>query len=954
MKLESLVLKAKESNYDFIALTDETLYGSFELFKLAKREGIKAVLGLKITVVEPEKEHFLVYVKNDLGYANLLKLNLLKETNHQFSLEDLVKHQEGLIFVSGGYFSIIDQTIIYGNEEEAINYINKYMSMFNDFYVGLGTNHELQIKTLKRYLLQFQNEHNFKIVPIHQTNYLKKEDKDTFEVLLKIKGSGDELLDLDLSFNETSESYDLDEFINSINFNLVFPVFEMPEYLENENDEQFLINLANRGLKRRLQLNKLKDDGTYHKRLNYELDIIISKGFTNYFLIVYDFILYAKTNNVLVGPGRGSASGSLVSYCLGITEVDPIKHNLLFERFLNVERVKMPDIDIDFPDSKRSEIIDYVKNKYGTNHIASITTFDTFQTKSSIRDVSRALDIPLNRVTAIINAVERRKVDKSDEVVSNILKHANKLNGLIRHTGTHPAGLVLAKQNFAETIPLKLGAFDFYQIGFDAKVVESLGLNKIDFLGIRNLSIISEVLSDLKADNISININNILLDDKKTYELLTSGNTNGIFQLESRGMQKVLQKLKPSIFEDLVATLALFRPGPMANIDVYIERKNGRKFNYLDKTLEPILKSTYGIIIYQEQIMQIANQFAGYSLLEADSLRVGMGKKDLNILKSERVKFISGAMKLGHSEELALEIFELILKFADYGINRSHSVAYSLVAYQMAYLKTNYFDYFMMALLNAASGSIKETLEYLKEVSNNNIKIHIPNINKSTDNYLIKSGHLLMPLSIVKGINKESATLIIKERDNGLFESFEDFKERMKDSLSNNQLIKLINAGAFDAFGQTRQTLNINLNDSGGFARKFIKDYVLREVEEYDFNDLAKNELDALGFNVLYDFKSYVKNLNLDGFLTSEINHSKRVFNIIGLITKITSHITKNNQKMLFITLSDHIKEIDITVFSDRVDMLNDIKVGSKVLINVNYSKYNNKDSYTLNSIKLI
>lgn len=954
MKIAELIKAAKDFKYDFLALTDNSLYGSYELFKLAKAAGIKPILGLEVIVELPEKEIFLVYVKNQKGYQNLLKLNLLIEENTKLSLDDLVENQEGLIFVSGGYFSIIDQTIIYGNEDMVINYLEKYQNIFTDFYVGLGTNHLLQTKTLKPYLLNLQKQLNFKILPIHQTNYLDKSDKETYELLLKIKGSHSQLLELDLSFKETENSYQLLDFINSIDFDLKFPNYEMPKYLEDGNDVDFLRNLASRGLARRLKLNSIKDDGTYQERLNYELDVIISKGFTNYFLIVYDFILFAKQNDILVGPGRGSASGSLVSYVLGITEVDPIKYNLLFERFLNVERVKMPDIDIDFPDSKRSFVIDYVENKYGSDNIASITTFDTFQTKSSIRDVSRALDIPLNRVTAILNAVASKRVDESDDLVANVLKHANKLNGLIRHTGTHPAGIIISKQSLKSSIPLKNGAYNFKQIGYDASVLESLGFNKIDFLGIRNLTIISDVISYLNEDGIKINLNNLPLNDRKTYDLLSKSYTNGVFQLESAGMQKVLRKLQPSEFEDLVATLALFRPGPMANIDVYIDRKKGAKFNYLDQELEEILKPTYGIIIYQEQIMQIANKFAAYSMLEADNLRVGMGKKDLKVLEGERRKFISGANKLGHDSLLAEEIFELILKFADYGFNRSHSVAYGLVAYQMAYLKANHFDYFMRALLNSASGSVKQTLEYLQEIKHRKIKIHVPHINKSTNSYLIKEGHLLMPLTSIKSINNQTANLIITERNKGFFKTFEEVKQRLNGIISETQLVHLVNAGALDSLNKNHQTMLANASFDGGLAKQFIKDYVIRDLEEFDFTTLSKNEHEALGFNVLYDFTSMIESKNIEGYLVSKIEKTKKVFNVIGIISRLTEHYTKNNKKMIFMTLSDYNLEIDITVFSEQVELLKPFKINDQVVVNVSYSVFKDKDSYTLNKISPI
>lgn len=959
IKLEDMFIHAKEHQYDFLALTDDTLYGLHDFFNFANKYQIKPILGLTLEVVSPNYTKFLIYVKNEKGYKNLLKINMLKEQNHKFSLEELIHYQNGLIFVTAGFESIIDQTILFGNELEVNTFINRYLSLFDNFYVGIATNYEIQKKISTPYLLKLKEELNFKVLPIHQSNYLKEDDKFIYESLVKIANQN-KILDKDSTFKiltkdelEKINNYDLKEFVNSISFNLTYPTFSMPDYLE-ENQEDYLINLAKKGLSRRLEINNIKDKRKYHERLDYELEVIISKGFTNYFLIVFDFVRYAKQNNVLVGPGRGSAAGSLVSYSLGITEVDPIKYNLLFERFLNVERMSMPDIDIDFPDNKRDFVIEYVRNKYGDNHIASITTFDRFQTKSSIRDISRVLNIPPHRVSGIIAAVERNVVDKTDVLVNKLLTIAKNIEGMIRHTGTHPAGIILAKQDLTEFLPMNTGAFKFNQLAMDMNQLESIGLYKIDFLGIRNLSIISDIISDLKVRNVKIDLNNLPLDDKKTYQLLSSGNTTGIFQLESSGMRRVLEKLKPTNFEDVVATLALFRPGPMANIDVYIARKNGAKFNYLHEDLKEILEPTYGIIIYQEQIMQIAVKFAGLTYLEADNLRVGISKKDKTILEEEKLRFVKGAISKGYSEKLANEIYELILKFALYGFNRSHSVSYSLVAYQMAYLKANYFIFFMKSLLNYAIGNRDQTGEYIRELKQQNIDVLIPNINYSGNLYLIRDGKLLMPLTQIKGIGQKVYEAINLERKNGPFESYNDLKKRLSSIINEQQLISLINAGALDDFNYNRKTMNENLDLTQSHATKFIRDFVIRESKEYDLVTLRENELNALGLNVKYSFKEYVESLKIQNLvLVSEIKSIKNpTIDIAGIISSIKEHKTKAGDKMLFITLTDLVSKIDITIFPNSINLFRDYQVNDQVIIKVNQNLFRGKQTYSLINIK--
>lgn len=960
--LEQLIKTAKSYGYKFIALSDSQLHGSYELFKLADKYDIKAILGLEVKVLEPNETTFLIYVKEDIGYENLLKIAHLKAKNHQFDLNDLVKYQKGLIFITAGYNSIIDQTILYGNEDVVIEYITKYNNLFDNFYVGVSLNYEIQKNILAQKIYNIC-ENKFKMLPIHQTSYLNDEDKEVFESLVKINNINNEIssqvsykmLTIE-EINSNFSKYNLlkkhsNNLVNSINFKLKFPKFEMPIYETNRNvsNKEFLKALAEVGLERRLKLNKITNYQPYLKRLEHELNVICNMNFENYFLIVYDFVKYAKDNNILVGPGRGSAAGSLVAYCLGITNVDPIKYDLMFERFLNPARMSMPDIDLDFPDNKRDLVIDYVKEKYGEEHICSISTFTSFQLKSSIRDIARVKNINPSRVNGIVEAVVKNKYDKTDREIISILNTASKIEGLYRQTGTHPAGIILSKQKLTKYIPMQTGAFDFNQSQYDMNTLEKLNLHKIDFLGIRNLAIISDIITSLEKQNIKINLDNIPLDDEKTFKLLANADTTGIFQLESRGMREVLKKLKPKQFEDIVATLALYRPGPMQNIDIYIARKNGTKFNYIHKDLEPILKKTYGIIIYQEQIMQIAQSFAGYDLFDADMLRVGVSKKSSQILEEERVKFVNGAIKQGYSEELAQNIYNYIVKFADYGFNRSHSVSYGLVAYQMAYLKANYYKTFMQQLLNNVIGNETQTNDYITELRGRKIKIYSPNLNISTNKYEIYKEGLIMPLTAIRGVSDKTVKEIMKERNKKVFNDFLETKERLSKIINSRQFENLIISGALDYFGYNLETLLENKDLTNIGYERFIKDFKLRESSNViSFSEKMNLEKNVLGINIKYSLTKYLDNVKLpkNTFQVSEIPKSFTQFNLIGFIKRIDFIKTKSNTDMAFITISDNISELDITVFSNEVKNITEIKVDEIVVVNIKTSTYNNKTSY--------
>ena len=966
--LETLIKKVKTGGYDFIALSDENLHGMYQLFKEAPKHQLKPVLGLKVTVqLDLVESGFLIYVKNNKGYENLLKLILLKQDN-KLTLSDLATHQEGLMFVTSGQDSEIDRLIKHDLLEEAYGYLLLLKKTLKDFYVGLSLDSFDQEMKIGPTLSKMSDQAKVIVLPIHQTSYLDEAHVEVYEALIKIEDERNEKIkdaNYQLMNKEELETLffdyplvfsSLSDFINQITFTWNPPIFEMPDYpLSEGTSSQFLRSLAIVGLKKRLKKIENANQKVYQDRLLFELDVIHKMGFDNYFLIVYDFVKYAKTNGILVGPGRGSSAGSLVAYCLGITDVDPITYDLLFERFLNPDRISMPDIDMDFPDDKRDQVLNYVKEKYGKEHMVSIVTFGTFAVRSSIRDIARVMKIDNSRVNGIIARVNNQDIDQTDEEMVRLLKVAEQIEGLPRHTGTHAAGMILAKQDLTRYIPLQKGTNDFYQSQFEQKDLEALGLLKIDFLGIRNLSIIDEVCHLILKENPQFSLIDIPLHDVKTYELLEKSDTSGIFQLESSGMRAVLRKLKPNTFEDIVAILALYRPGPMDNIGEYIERRNGKAFDYLHDDLKPILEKTYGIIVYQEQIMRIAHEFAGYTLAEADILRRGVSKKDKAVLEDERIRFTRQCIKQGYSEKIAIEIYDYIVKFADYGFNRSHSVAYALVAYQMAYLKANYFAIFMTSLLSNVIGNDQTTNEYLNELRKQNIKILSPHIQISTQHYIYQNQSIYLPLLAIKSIGRQTVQKIMDIRKEGPFIDYQDFKLRVKKEINEKNLEMLIHSGALDCFGLNHQTMIANKQiDQAGYEL-YITDFKMKMQEDYSFREKATFELESLGFYVLYHpmvaYQDTVEKLNLKPLSYLEKNQSADVlaFFISQKIIK-----TKQGKEMAFIELDDGSSQIEATLFTEtylsyKNDLNNDIKI-FKIKANV----YKNQRTYVIESMKKV
>lgn len=945
LTIDDLVSFAVNHKISSMALSDDSMYGVMEFVKKCQKENIKPIIGLTITL---EEFIIVLYCKNYKGYQNLIKLSTI-QNERLVTVDDLKSFSSDVIAVL------------------PFNYRNQYLvvkDIYSDLYLGYANKNEE-----RELLLQTKD-----IVFFPLSLYLNKEDSDYLSYLYKIRDgktvSDDvtyDILNHELEILNLLDYTDNIGLLNTIKIsdicNLEFPKAELllPIY-DCEDASRYLFELAKAGLNRRL--NGVVND-FYRNRLSYELKIIDEMGFSNYFLVVYDFIKYAKQHDILVGPGRGSAAGSLVSYCLGITEIDPLKYDLLFERFLNPERKTMPDIDTDFPDDKRDEVIEYVVSKYGKKRVAGIVTFGTMGAKQVIRDVSRVLNIPTYKVDGLnkfIPAFTKEKLSDfynnnpafkaridSDLLLSKMFKVALRLEGFPRHTSSHAAGIVMCQRDLDEVLPLTVSE-GMYLTSYSMEYLEELGLLKMDFLGLKNLTIIHNILKDI--ENIlgeKINFNQIPLDDKEALHIFEIANTSGIFQFESVGMRNFLRNLRPNQFEDIFAAIALFRPGPAINIDSYIRRKHGEEeITYLDPCLEPILKNTYGIIIYQEQIMQVASSFAGYSLGEADILRRAMSKKKVDLLKNEEEKFIHKSLERGHSYEVSKKIFDLILNFAGYGFNRSHSVAYSLIAYKMAYLKSHYKTIFFANLLSNVIGSEAKTHEYIMEARANKLEILKPSINFSGIRYIVKDNKIVYPISNIKSIGLVVANNIMKAREDGIFVSIYDAFSRLYIAgVGKKNLETLIYAGVFHEFSYNVATLIYNLDSLFNYAEltkdidpSLVMQPDIEEQKEYEDSYLLDKEKSVFGFYLSSHPTLMYKKDNPYTISLNEIsNHFSKSIDCLILVDKIKVINTKKGDKMAFITGSDETGTMDFTLFPKVYRMYEIIEKGDLLKIRGNVEK---------------
>ena len=737
-----------------------------------------------------------------------------------------------------------------------------------------------------------------------------------------------------------------------------------------------------------LKTKGLENDQTYIDRLNYELDVICQMGYEDYFLVVQDYVNFAKDNDILVGPGRGSAAGSLISYLLGITAIDPIKFGLQFERFLNLDRKTMPDIDVDFMDTRRDEVVEYCRRKYGENKVANIITFQTILAKQALRDIGRIYDIPNHDIDLLSKSITDnrlslrsayktlpafKKIVDSDKYFLEIVSLASKIEGLIRQSGVHAAGVILNNDPIEKAMPISLDLSDNYISQYEMHYLEEQGFLKMDFLGLRNLSVISRCvdLVNEKHGTKILDKHNLPYDDPKVYELISSCRTMGVFQLESSGMKRAIREIKPSCFNDVVAVLALFRPGPMESIPIYAKRKEGKQVvTYISNDLEDILKDTYGIIVYQEQINQIATKMAGFTPGEADTFRRAISKKKVELLESLEKRFIDGATAKGYSYKESKNVYDHILKFANYGFNKSHSVGYALIACQMAYLKVFYpLEFYVAILENSSVASDTKFNEYVSEMKASNIKMLPPNINTSSLTFSIFEDSILFPLGAIKGINDILVNKIIEERKKKPFVDFYEFVMRMEPlGLSENQLEKLIDSGALDAFYNSRQSMRKSIkhayqtaklfgNTTGQMSLNLGIDQLPKMHDEPDdpLENLDK-EYQALGIMLSNNPLHYKKDLLIANKVMPIIEATSSLnFKVAGIIKSKKVIHTKKGTPMAFIKLFDETGEMEIIIFPDTYSEVMQItEKNNIVLIEGRKEIRNSEANYLASSIKLL
>ena len=963
LTIDTIIRGNKEGNTGCAVLCDENMYGTMEFLKKCQAANLKAVLGLEMHL---EDHDLLAFIEKEEGYYNLIKLSTLQNSK-ELTKQEVLQHQKGLIFClpyeGKSYYSFYEEKL----DSLFLGYENKEEEQE-------GKKITSQVVFLRKCLYEHEKEKDYLKYLFLIRDGKTITDSTTYD--LDLKALCDEKV---ISYSDQEGLDTIQKIIDRCHFtlresSLLLPLYPCPKGL---SAEVYLQELAKKGLLKRLKGHIPKE---YHERLVYELDVIIKMGFANYFLVVYDFIRYAKQKGILVGPGRGSAAGSLVAYCLGITEIDPLEYDLLFERFLNPERVSMPDIDTDLPDAYRDDVIAYVRRKYGEKRVAGIVTFATLAAKQVIRDVGRVLNIPLykiDKLNSYLPAMSRESLQKfyqeniafrelieRDSTLQRLFQIASKIEGFPRQIGTHAAGIVMCQKDLDEVIPLTKSD-DMYLTSYSMNYLEELGLLKMDFLGIKNLTMIMNILEDIKKNSQKeVSFNQIPLTDQAVYQLFSRAETTGIFQFESAGMRNFLRKLKPHNFEDIVAAIALFRPGPASNIDTYIARKEGReKVTYYDPSLEPILKKTYGIMIYQEQIMQTANLYAGYSLGEADILRRAISKKKVDVLKQEEAKFIQKAQEKGHDLATTKEIFSLILKFAGYGFNRSHAVAYSLVAYKMAYLKVHYKIEFYVALLSNVIGVESKTREYFMEIRSHNIKILKPDINESEMKYTRKENGILVPFSCIKGIGVTVCKMILEARESTPFKNiFEAFSRLVRKKVTKKQLETLVLADCFHSFGYSKKALIDQLDALYNYA-ELTKDLdpslvlrpELKEEKEYSNYTLLEQEQEVFGFYISNHPTTVYRNKFVHTILLNQLEqYYNKTVTVFVMIEKVKVIKTKKGEDMAFVSGSDETKMMDFTLFPKVYANTPPLKKGDLYLMTGTVEKRFNQTQVIVNQLKKV
>ncbi|HEX6981840.1 MAG TPA: DNA polymerase III subunit alpha [Balneolaceae bacterium] len=1046
--ISQLIKKSKKYEMPGIAITDHgNMFGVPQFVNEAKKEGVKPVIGCEFYITpsgmdnrkDRTRYHQVLLAKNMTGYKNLSKLCSMGYTGGLYykpriDKQTLAEHAEGLIATTCCLASEINQTIIKEGEAEAREIFEWYLNLFgDDYYIELQRHGLNDQDRCNEVLVKWAKEFNVKMIATNDCHYVEKEDSEAHDILLALQTNADindpkrfrftddnnnlntdfylktpeemkELFsDLPSAVDNTSEIIEKVDDIN-LSSELLLPHYHIPDEFSSMDD--YLKALTFRGAKKRY--GEITQAVT--ERIEQELGIIKKMGFAGYFLIVQDFTTEARKRNVFVGPGRGSAAGSIVAYCLGIINIDPLKHDLLFERFLNPERVSPPDIDIDFDDHGRQEVIDYVVDEYGRSNVAQIVTYGTMKAKTAIRDVGRVLGVPLqevNRITKLfpdhpgLNTFDKvldksRNSETADELqqlfehpdpqVQKMMRFARTLEGSARQTGIHAAGVIIAPGEISNYVPVALSKDKELITQYDGPNAEDCGLLKMDFLGLKTLSILKTSIEFVEENHgIRYDLDELPEHDEKTFELYQKGNTIGTFQFESDGMRKYLKQLKPTSLDDLIAMNALYRPGPMQFIPEYIDRKHGRsKVEYPHPDLEELLKPTYGIMIYQEQIMKAAQKIANYSLGEADLLRRAMGKKKRKVMAEQREIFTRKAIDNGVSEKKAEELFDIMAEFANYGFNKSHSAAYSVVAYQTAFFKANYPAEYMAAVLSHNMGDIDKVSKFIEECYQNGMKVDPPNINTGAGKFVAVDGRIQYGMEAIKGVGSNAVAELVKERKaNGKFESIYDFARRVDSRVCNKRTLEsLIQAGAFDTLNSNRRQLLQNIEIVISYGAR------VQEMENSDQSDLfgdgsgSASAIDEPKFEPVKNW-SNIERLNkereLIGFYLSGhplnkyredvemfCSHSldrdelerlsdRTEVRCAGIITQVKRVSDKKGRPFAFVQMEDVKGNVEVIAFSETYDRyLGMIQVDTLVVVDGTIDTRRGKPQIIANSFERI
>lgn len=1035
-RIKNLVNRAKELNMSAVAITDHgCMFGAIDFFKVAKKEGIKPIIGCEVYTAprgmkdkdpnfDKSQGHLILLAKDTTGYQNLIKLVSAAYVQGFYykprvDIDEIKKHSEGIIALSACLAGDVSQALMNRNYDKAKNIALKYKEIFGEenYYLEIQDHNLPEQKEVNRELIRLSKEIGVGLVATNDVHYVRKEDSKIHDILMCIQmgktvndparmrfGSDEFYLksreEMEEIFPEVQEALDnTSKIAQMCNVEFDFNTIHLPQYdvPDGYTPQEYLRMLCFKGLKERYK----KPSQEILDRLEYELGVIEKMGYVEYFLITWDFINFARENSIMVGPGRGSAAGSIVSYTLYITDIDPIKYSLLFERFLNPERVSMPDIDIDFCYERREEVIDYVKRKYGEDHVAQIITFGTMGAKAAIRDVGRVLDVSYNKVDNIAKEIpfalgmtidkaldtnpNLKKLYEEDSETKEIIDVSRKIEGMLRHASTHAAGVVISKKPIDEYVPLYKHQ-DAITTQFTMTTLEELGLLKMDFLGLRTLTVIRDALDLIeKNHNLKINFSKMEYDDPKVYELLSSGNTLGVFQLESAGMRSFMKQLKPDNFEDIVAGISLYRPGPMDSIPVYINNKNNpENVEYLHKKLKPIMEVTYGCLVYQEQVMQVVRDLGGYSYGRSDLVRRAMGKKKMDVMEKEREYFIhgktdengeleiAGCIRNGVPEDIGNKIFDDMIDFAKYAFNKSHAAAYGVLAYETAYLKAHYPVEFMAALITSVMGNTDKVVEYIRECNSLKIDVLKPDINKSFTKFSVEDKSIRFGLAAVKNVGVNVLNNIIKERESsGEFKDFNEFCKRLDSKDLNKRIIEsLIKCGAFDEMGDNRASLllgyekllesismdrkknlagQVSLFDGFEMDESINNDiqsmYTLPHVKELEEKERLYLEKEVLGMYVsghpLSQYKDEIKrNTTINNAELNEIkddyitylNLNEREVTMGGIVINKTIRTTKRNDLMAIIELEDLFGVIEVIVFPQVLQKYNTIIQEDKII----------------------